>query len=74
MATRSTPAVVPDGASVYTQTQLAALTQLSVKTIQRMDSQGLIPGRIVLSGRSVRYDRAAVERWLAGRASGAGAE
>jgi excisionase family DNA binding protein len=67
MATRSTPAVIPNGARTLTDPQVAALAQVSVKTLQRWAAQGLIPGRLSLPGRTVRYDRAAVEAWLSAR-------
>ena len=62
-AAANQPATIPADATVLTQRQVAALAQVSVKTLQRLDSQNLVPGRIVL-GRSVRYNRAAIETWL----------
>jgi len=56
---------VPDNARVLTEPQVAFLAQLSVKTLQRWAAKGLIPGRLDLPGRTVRYDRAAIEAWLA---------
>ena len=46
-----------------TARQLAAKLNISLRTLQRMDKAGSIPGRITLLG-SVRYYWPAVEEWL----------
>jgi predicted DNA-binding transcriptional regulator AlpA len=56
----------PPNTGTFTALQLAELCQVDLKTIQRWDAAGAIPGRIALPGRSVRYSKAAIIAWLAG--------
>jgi predicted DNA-binding transcriptional regulator AlpA len=59
------PKPVPPDSVTLTRPQLARLLQVSQRTLERWDCQRLIPGRIRLPGGSVRYNRRAVEVWIA---------
>jgi excisionase family DNA binding protein len=50
---------------LLTRRQLAALLELSERTIKRMTALGAIPGVCRVFGRSVRYDRRSIESWIA---------
>jgi excisionase family DNA binding protein len=56
--------------ATYTVPEIAILTQTSVRHIWRLVDAGRIPGRIKGLGRVVRFSRAAVDAWLAGRTAG----
>jgi excisionase family DNA binding protein len=58
------PSVEP---GTYTVAQIAKLAQASQRHVWRLVDQGLVPGRIRGLGRLVRFSRAAVDAWLAGR-------
>jgi excisionase family DNA binding protein len=62
------PPAAADAAATYTVQDIARLTQSSERHIWRLADQGKIPGRIRGLGRLVRFSRAAVDAWLAGRA------
>jgi excisionase family DNA binding protein len=62
-----TPAVIPAGATTVTKDQIAMLAQVDPRTVARWAALNQIPGRIDLPGRAVRFNRTAVEQWLAGR-------
>jgi excisionase family DNA binding protein len=64
---KDTSVTIPDIARTLTHPQIAALAQVDLRTIQRWAAQDRIPGKLTLPGRSVRYDRAAIEAWLAAR-------
>lgn len=46
--------------------QVAALANVSAKTIHNLGARGLVPGRIKI-GRATRFNRGAILRWLEGR-------
>ena len=46
------------------RSDLAKLLRVDQRTIERWDARGLIPGRVHLPGRSVRYRRELVMAWL----------
>ena len=58
---------IPENARVLTALQVAALAQVDLRTLQRWSAQKLVPGKLALPGRTVRYDRASIEKWLAAR-------
>jgi excisionase family DNA binding protein len=62
------PAAPEPGAATatYTVPDIANLAQASVRHIWRLADRGLIPGRIKGLGRLVRFNKAAVDAWLAG--------
>ncbi len=45
--------------------RLAAMLELSERTIRTMDAAGKLPKPIKLNGRSVRWSVAEIEAWLA---------
>jgi excisionase family DNA binding protein len=58
-----TPQPVPDDFALYSARQVADILNLSTTTVAAMEKRGqLIPVRI---GRTVRYKRAEVDRFLA---------
>jgi excisionase family DNA binding protein len=59
------PETVPTATAVYTTAQVAALLQVDVRTLQRWDAAGKIPGKIRLPGRSVRFLRDVIDGWIA---------
>jgi excisionase family DNA binding protein len=61
------PAAAP---ATYTVPDIARLAQASERHIWRLADQNLIPGRIKGLGRLVRFSRAAIDAWLAGRSAG----
>ena len=63
----SSSIAIPEHSRTLTQHQVAALLQVDLRTVQRWDAQDLIPGKLALPGRSVRYDRQAIDKWLAAR-------
>ena len=44
--------------------EVAALLRLSRRSVERMAARRLIPGRVELPGRAVRYRTSAVLKWL----------
>jgi excisionase family DNA binding protein len=48
---------------LYTLQDLAALTQTSVRHLQRLDARNAIPGRVKI-GRLVRFSAPRVHAWL----------
>jgi excisionase family DNA binding protein len=65
-----TPALAaapPTATATYTIADLARLTQSSERHVHRLNDLGRIPGRIKGLGRLVRFSKAAVDAWLAGR-------
>ncbi len=58
------PSTVPAAAVVVTIPQIAELLQVDQRTIERWASARLIPGRLQLPGRSVRYLRTEVLDWI----------
>jgi hypothetical protein len=46
---------------------VAARLRVSLRTAARLSAEGRVPGRLAISGhdRLVRFDRGAIERWLA---------
>ena len=60
------PTVAPAEARFVTKRQVAALLQVTVRTIEKWISQDLVPGRIQLPGSArVRFERVAIEEWIA---------
>ena len=57
------PAIVPEHALVLTRRQVATLLQACEKTVARLDSDGLLPGKIQV-GRAVRYRRSEIMAWI----------
>ena len=53
------------GAPLMSSDQLAALLLVDLRTVQRWDSAGKIPGKVRLPGRLVRWRRDVIEKWLA---------
>lgn len=49
----------------YTIEQLATLLNCSLRHARRLDSEGLIPGRLTF-GRLVRFSKRKVDSWLDG--------
>jgi predicted DNA-binding transcriptional regulator AlpA len=49
---------------VYRLPDIAAMGEMSLRTAQRMSDAGIIPGRIELSPRMIRHDRAKVDAWF----------
>ena len=65
--TTATPdAVAPDPLSLLTASEVAALLQVDVRTLRRMRHERAFP-RPARVGRSLRWKRSVVERWLEGR-------
>jgi excisionase family DNA binding protein len=62
------PAIPPD-ARLLTVEQLCGLLQIDRRTCERWSSAGLLPGKIRI-GRTVRYDRHALERFIKERQQG----
>jgi excisionase family DNA binding protein len=60
------------GPATYTVPDIAQLAKASERHIWRLADAGKIPGRIRGLGRLVRFSRAAVDAWLAGRTEGRG--
>jgi excisionase family DNA binding protein len=56
--------------ATYTVPDLARLTKSSERHIHRLNDLGKIPGKIAGLGRLVRFSKAAVDAWLAGRSAG----
>lgn len=54
-------------AALLTRKQAAARMGVSIRTIERMDRVGNGPGFVRISERAVRYDPAAVDRFIADR-------
>jgi excisionase family DNA binding protein len=56
--------------TTYTSADIARLAGCSERHVRRLAARGLVPGRIRGLGSLVRYSRAAVDAWLAGRPAG----
>ncbi len=52
--------------NLYTTSDLVIQTQLSLTTIKRMIAARKVPGAIRF-GRSLRFRKAVIDKWLAGR-------
>jgi excisionase family DNA binding protein len=63
----ATAAELSTGPATYTVPDIARLAQASERHIWRLADADKIPGRIRGLGRLVRFNRAAVDSWLAGR-------
>jgi predicted DNA-binding transcriptional regulator AlpA len=61
---QSSPHIPTTLAATYTKREVAALLQLNVRSVERLDAAGKIPGRLNLP-RAVRFLRSAVDAWLA---------
>ena len=57
-------AAPPDGARLLKVRQVADMANLSVRTVQRLEAAGAMPRSIRL-GSAVRWQRSAIEEWLA---------
>lgn len=57
-----TPHSLPS--TVYTTDQLAELVQVSRRAVERWAAAGRIPGRLRLPGRTVRWAKDVIDRWL----------
>ena len=68
--TSTTSTHIPVNAILLTPQQVADLAQIDVRTFSRWCSQGLVPGRVDLPGRTARYDRATILEWLKSRKAG----
>lgn len=53
----------PEGADVLTIKQVAMKLQLCERSVQRLNDEGRIPGRIPF-GRVTRFSRLAIEEWI----------
>jgi predicted DNA-binding transcriptional regulator AlpA len=58
------PESIPPAALLLTKDDIAALMQISTRQLERWASARIIPGRSQLPGRSVRYNRSAIEEWI----------
>jgi excisionase family DNA binding protein len=52
-------------AATYTVSDLAALLQLSERTVWRLTDGGLIPGKIRIGSKSVRWSKSVIDQWIA---------
>jgi excisionase family DNA binding protein len=60
-----TTGILGDDEGMLTEQDAAALLELSLSTLRRLQREGTGPPCLEI-GRQVRYRRAAVERWLTG--------
>ncbi len=63
--TATPDAVAPDPLSLLTAAEVAELLQIDVRTLRRMRHERTFP-RATRMGRSLRWKRSLVERWLEG--------
>ena len=63
--TATPDAVAPDPLALLTAAEVAALLQVNVRTLRRMRHERTFP-RPTRMGRSLRWKRSLVERWLEG--------
>jgi excisionase family DNA binding protein len=68
MSPSTAPPDKPTASATYTVPDIAALAQASDRHIWRLVDAGKVPGRIKGLGRLVRFSKAAVDAWLAGKA------
>lgn len=61
------PAVVPQVRQLVTVRRLCSLMHISRTTLWRLGQTKDFPAPFILSSRSVRYDLAEVQQWLAKR-------
>lgn len=53
-----------DSARLLSKNELAKLLGMSARTVDRLRDARKLPAPVVLSARLLRWDRAAVERWI----------
>ena len=73
MTTKQRPTQANGGGEYMGKRELAAILGVTPRTLDRWSSLGLLPGRIQLSARCVRWKRSSVEAWLERQEKGASA-
>ena len=57
---------IPADAALLTKKQVAQMTQVTCRTLEKWVSRGIVPGQTNLPGSNrVRFQRNAVEAWIA---------
>ena len=64
-ATHDMPAIRPLSPVAVDAKRLAALLNVSVRTIRTLDAAGKLPRPVKIGGRSVRWVASEIEAWLA---------